>query len=134
MNATFSHEQSSTPLHGERLGGTWYLIREDLDLDGRRFQAGTPILKVSNGWIIDGSNAVIARPLDKQVCRTEYAGLSLHLVSREDNGEIVHRRLGADGEPEKIPQSRVLSPPEVGRTKVYLAFGDQFYPLDYFGW
>lgn len=134
MNAVFASNQSGGPLHGESHRGTWYLIREDMDLGGKHLQAGTPILKVSNGWIVDGSTAVIAQPLDKQVCRTEYAGLSLHIVSREADGGILHRRLGADGEAQRIPLSRVLSPPEVGRTKVYLAFGDQFYPLEYFGW
>jgi hypothetical protein len=69
-----------------------------------------------------------------QVCRAEYGGLSLHVVSCTAHGTIYHRRVGSDEPPQSIPASRVISPPIRGRDRVYLAFGDQFYPLEYFGW
>jgi hypothetical protein len=42
--------------------------------------------------------------------------------------------MGSDDPVERVPISRIITPPEFGHDKLYLAFGDQFYPLDYFGW
>ena len=134
MSSAFASEASGSNSRERKNDGTWYLIREDIDLEGRRVPAGTPILKASNGWFIDGSAAVITQPFETNVCRPVYGGLSLYVIGRNADGEIVHRRLGSDGEPTSIPATQVLSPPEAGHAKVYLAFGGRFYPLDYFGW
>lgn len=114
--------------------GRWFLMREDIEIDGVIYAAGTPVLKTPNGWFVQGEERPLTATLDKRVCRTEYAGLSLHVVTSDLQGVLSHRRLGASHAPEVLARSRVLSPPEPGVSKVYLAFGDQFYPLEYFGW
>jgi hypothetical protein len=58
----------------------------------------------------------------------------LHVVSRQADGSLVHMRVGSDEPVDGIPDSRVIAPPECGHDRVYLAFGDQFYPPEYFGW
>lgn len=115
-------------------GGEWLLLREDVQLDGNVHKAGTPITKVSNRWFIGGSDEPLSEDLDALVCRAEYGGLSLHVVSCTAPGVVSHRRVGSDEPPEFISMSQIVSPPEPGRDKVYLAFGEQFYPLEYFGW
>jgi hypothetical protein len=72
--------------------------------------------------------------LDDRVCRTEYGGLSLYVLSRQLDGSLSLRRIGSEEAPQRVADTRVISPPECGHDRVYLAFGDQFYPLDYFGW
>ncbi len=134
MNAVLANERGGFPSYGESHRGTWYLIREDVDLDGRLLKAGTPILKVPDGWVVEGSTVVTAQPLEKHACRTQYGGLSLYLINRDSQGAIVHRRVGSKGEPKRIPSTKVFSPPDFGHSKVYLAFGGKFYPLEYFGW
>lgn len=134
MNGNWATERPNLSSHGEVHRGSWHLIREDIDLDGQRLHAGTPILKVADGWLVEGSAVVIVQPLEKHLCRTEYGGLSLYLIHRDTEGAIVHRRLGCPSEPTKLPATKVFSPPDVGHSKVYLAFGGKFYPLEYFGW
>lgn len=112
----------------------WYLLRENITIDGVVYEAGKPVLKTSDGWRVGNKDVPSSACLEAHVCNTEYAGLSLHSVSRDQDGTIWHKRLGSDESPEAIPASRLLHPPDVGCTKLYLAFGDQFYPLDYFGW
>ncbi len=115
-------------------GGEWYLLREDVDIGAIRCRAGTPVRRVGEGWFIQGVSDLVSTSLDSRVCRTEYGGLSLHVLSRQPDGSLTHRRIGSDDPLEGIEDSRVIAPPECGHDKVYLAFGDQFYPLDYFGW
>lgn len=114
--------------------GEWFLLREDAQVGGSLFRAGTPVARVHNRWFLRGSDEPIAENLEGRVCRAEYGGLSLHVVSTGVDGVVTHWRIGSDEHPEPIPASRVISPPESGRNKIYLAFGDQFYPLEYFGW
>jgi hypothetical protein len=114
--------------------GRWYLMREDLEIDGVSYGAGTPVRRTSSGWFVEGHDRPLTASLEKSVCRTEYAGLSLHVISHSTDGTLSQRRLGGSDESEVLPCSRVLSPPEPGTSRVYLAFGDQFYPLEYFGW
>ena len=88
-------------------------------------------------FLVDGgsrASLLQSRSLDGRLCKTEYAGLSLHVLTRESDGSVVHRRIGSDDPVERVPISRIITPPEFGHDKLYLAFGDQFYPLDYFGW
>ena len=120
------------PAYGE--GGEWYLLREDIHIGETRCRAGTPVRRLAEGWLIEGISTPVLVSLDGRVCRTEYGGLSLHVLSRDPNGSIVHRRIGSDDPMEGVVESRVISPPECGHDRLYLAFGDQFYPLDYFGW
>ena len=112
----------------------WFLLREDVEIAGHVYRAGTPVMKANNSWYVCGVDDPIPCSLDGRLCRTEYGGLSLHVVSRASDGGVSHRRVGSDDPAETIPVSRVLSPPDHGHDKVYLAFGDQFYPLEYFGW
>jgi hypothetical protein len=114
--------------------GEWLLLREDVQVGSHVYRAGTPIAKVSDHWLVGGCDQPVSENLDGRTCRAEYGGLSLHVVSVGSDGTVSHRRVGSHGAPECIPASRVISPPEQGRDKVYLAFGDQFYPLEYFGW
>ena len=115
-------------------GGEWYLLREDVEIGEGRCRAGTPVQRLPGGWRIQGIAAPVSISLDGRLCKTEYAGLSLHVLSRESDGSVVHRRMGSDDPVERVPISRIITPPEFGHDKLYLAFGDQFYPLDYFGW
>jgi hypothetical protein len=112
----------------------WYLLREDLEVNGVLYRAGTPVLKVGGGWCVNGVHPPQDLQLEDNVCKTEYAGLSLHLIARDEDGWLTHRRLGSRDVPERIALSRVLSPPNSDRGKLYLSFGDQFYPLEFFGW
>lgn len=112
----------------------WFLLREDVELAGTRYPAGTPVQRCHDRWYVQGCDTPVGAGLDGRMCQTQYGGLTLHVVSRDREGVISHRRIGSDEGGETIPASRVLSPPEYGHDRVYLAFGDQFYPLDYFGW
>lgn len=114
--------------------GEWFLLREDVQVEGAVYKAGTPVNRMHDQWFVSGSSVPLSESLDGRTCRAEYGGLSLHVVSRGSDGMISHRRIGSDEPPEVIPASRVLSPPEHGRDRVYLVFGDQLYPLEYFGW
>jgi hypothetical protein len=114
--------------------GEWFLLREDVEVDGVVYKAGTPVRRTLDRWFACGSRDPLSGSLDGRTCRAEYGGLSLHVVSCGADGVVSHRRIGSDEPPEIIPASRVISPPEQGRDKVYLSFGDQFYPLEYFGW
>lgn len=127
-----SRERYEGTTYGE--GGEWFLLREDVDIGADRCRAGTPVRRLSEGWFVQGISTPVLISLEGRVCRTEYGGLSLHVLSRDPNGSIAHRRIGSDEAPQGIADSRVISPPECGHDRVYLAFGDQFYPLDYFGW
>jgi hypothetical protein len=131
-SAETSRSRHEGATYGE--GGEWYLLREDLDIGENRCRAGTPVRRVAEGWIVQGLSAPVSIPLDGRVCRTEYGGLSLHVLSRHSDGSLAHRRIGSDDAPQQVADSRVIAPPECGHDRVYLAFGDQFYPLDYFGW
>lgn len=133
----------NTSLDGQAFGGEgegisggeqWYLLREDLEVNGVLYRAGTPVLKADAGWCVNGALPPQDLQLDGKVCKTEYAGLSLHLIARDEDGWLTHRRLGSNQVPERIDPTRVLSPPSSDRSRLYLAFGDQFYPLDFFGW
>ncbi len=119
-------------IYGE--GGEWYLLREDVDIGDNRCRAGTPVRRLSEGWFVQGISFPVSMSLEGRVCRTEYGGLSLHVLSRQPDGSLAHQRIGSDEAFHRIADSRVISPPECGHDRVYLAFGDQFYPLDYFGW
>jgi hypothetical protein len=129
---TPQHPYNGAPTYGE--GGEWYLLREDIDIGENRCRAGTPVRRIAEGWAVQGLSVPVAVPLDGRVCRTEYGGLSLHVLSRHSNGCLAHRRIGSEDPLEEVPDSRVISPPECGHDRVFLAFGDQFYPLEYFGW
>ena len=117
-----------------RESGEWYILREDIDVGESRYRAGTPVRRLADGWLIHGIGRPLSMLLEGRVCRTEYGGLSLHVVSRQADGSLVHRRVGSDEPVDGIPDSRVIAPPECGHDRVYLAFGDQFYPPEYFGW
>ena len=117
-----------------REGAEWFLLREDVEVGGAKYGAGTPVQRTHDQWYIQGSDTPLAAGLDGRLCRTQYGGLTLHVVSRGRDGQVFHRRIGSDEAQETIPASRVIAPPEYGHDRVYLAFGDQFYPLDYFGW
>ncbi|MEY4669208.1 MAG: hypothetical protein RL518_1907 [Pseudomonadota bacterium] len=127
-----SEERDQGTAYGE--AGEWYLLREDVEIGENRCRAGTPVRRHTDGWLIQGLSSPVSVSLDERVCRTEYGGLSLHVLSREPDGSLLHRRIGSDDPLERVPDSRVISPPECGHDRVYLAFGDQFYPLNYFGW
>ncbi len=129
-------EISSHRYEGASYGdsGEWYLLREDIDIGENRCRAGTPVRRLVDGWFVQGIPTPVLTSLDDRVCRTEYGGLSLYVLSRQADGSLAHRRIGSDEAPQAIADSRVISPPECGHDRVYLAFGDQFYPLDYFGW
>ncbi|MEN9845266.1 MAG: hypothetical protein RIS36_413 [Pseudomonadota bacterium] len=114
--------------------GEWYLLREDIDIGDNRCQAGTPVRRLVDGWFVQGIPAPVPISLDDRVCRTEYGGLSLYVLSRQLDGSLSLRRIGSEEAPQRVADTRVISPPECGHDRVYLAFGDQFYPLDYFGW
>ena len=128
-SSKYRHEGAT---YGER--GEWYLLREDLDIGENRCRAGTPVRRLAEGWFVQGVSTPVSISLDGRVCRTEYGGLSLHVISRRSDGSLVQRRVGSDDAPQGVADSRVMSPPEFGHDRLYLAFGDQFYPLDYFGW
>ena len=128
-SSKYRHEGAT---YGER--GEWYLLREDLDIGENRCRAGTPVRRLAEGWFVQGVSTPVSISLDGRVCRTEYGGLSLHVISRRSDGSLVQRRVGSDDAPQGVADSRVMSPPECGHDRLYLAFGDQFYPLDYFGW
>jgi len=131
-SAETSRERHAGATYGE--GGDWYLLREDIDIGQARYRAGTPVRRLEQGWVVEGISDPVSTSLDGRVCRTEYGGLSLHVLSRQPDGSLVHRRIGSDDPLEGIADSRVISPPDHGHDRVYLAFGDQFYPLEYFGW
>ena len=117
-----------------REGNEWFLLREDVELAGTKYGAGTPVQRSHDRWYVQGCNTPLTAGLDGRLCQTRYGGLTLHVLSRDREGKVSHRRIGSDEIQENIPASRVISPPEYGHDRVYLAFGDQFYPLDYFGW
>jgi len=127
-----SHQHYQGATHGE--GGEWYLLREDTEIGEHRCRAGTPVRRLVEGWFVQGLGAPVSMSLDGRICRTEYGGLSLHVLSRQSDGSLGHRRIGSDDPLQRVEDSHVFSPPECGHDRVYLAFGDQFYPLDYFGW
>lgn len=134
MQPIFIDSDLNAQLHRFPEMGEWLLLREDVQVGGDVYRAGTPIAKVHDRWYVSGSDQPVSENLDGRTCRAEYGGLSLHVVSVGPNGIVSHRRVGSDEAPESIPASRVISPPPQGRDRVYLAFGDQFYPLEYFGW
>jgi hypothetical protein len=131
-SAETSGERHTWATYGE--GEEWYLLREDLSIGEARYRAGTPVRRLEQGWLVDGISDPVPTSLDGRICRTEYGGLSLHVISRQPDGSLAHRRIGSDDRLEGIADSRVISPPDHGHDRVYLAFGDQFYPLEYFGW
>ncbi len=134
MQPTSTYGDGNTTLQRFPERGDWLLLREDVQVGGDVYRAGTPITKVHNRWFVCGSDQPISDNFDGRTCRAEYGGLSLHVVSVGPDGKVSHRRVGSHEAPESIPASRVISPPQQGRDRVYLAFGDQFYPLEYFGW
>jgi hypothetical protein len=115
-------------------GNEWFLLREDVEVAGTVYRAGTPVQRSHDRWFVQGCDDPLSIGLDGRLCQTRYGGLSLHVVSSDHEGIVSHRRIGSDEPVERIAPSRVVSPPEPGHDRVYLAFGDQFYPLDYFGW
>jgi len=134
MQQVPTSNQAESDIHRFTDTGEWFLLREDAQVGGSLYRAGTPVSRVHNRWFVRGSAEPVDENLDGRVCRAEYGGLSLHVVSQSPDGSVKHWRIGSDEHPEQIPASRVISLPEPGRDKVYLAFGDQFYPLEYFGW
>ena len=134
MKAESDAHQDSHHVMQWQEANEWFLLREDVEVGGARYQAGTPVQRCHDRWYVQGCDTPVASGLDGRLCQTQYGGLTLHVVSRDRDGVISHRRIGSDEVLETIPASRVISPPECGHDRVYLAFGDQFYPLDYFGW
>jgi hypothetical protein len=125
----FGHES----LQG-RAGAHWFLLREDVEFGGATYRAGTPVQRSHDRWYLHGCDSPLSAELQGLVCQSGYGGLALQVVRRDRDGMISHRRIGSDEVFEAIPASRVISPPAIGHDRVYLAFGDQFYPLEYFGW
>lgn len=66
--------------------------------------------------------------MDEKVCKAEYVGRSLHLVFRELDGRLLHRKVGGNLSLQEIAPDKVVAPPIPGNSSVCVLYGDHFWP------
>ncbi len=106
----------------------WFLIRVDVAVNGQVLRAGTPIRRQGQRWILNGATEPLPIAMDDKVCKAEYIGLPLHLVFRELDGRLFHRKVGGNVSLQEIAPDKVVAPPMPGTSSVCVLYGDQLWP------
>ena len=106
----------------------WFLIRGDVAVNGQVLRAGTLIRRQGQTWILNGATEPLPIAMDDKVCKAEYIGLPLHLVFRELDGRLFHRKVGGNVSLQEIAPDKVVAPPLPGTSSVCVLYGDQLWP------